>query len=1324
MAPIFLDETLNYCFVRATRRNKKYLILIFNFRTNSRTRQQPAISRPARSDIDRAKKRKRKNKYQTQNERRITHAQGQSYNNTQINMSSLRSASLVTNATIKLNHSNDCRSRAKDKKTSSLKCRTRSAPHLSKQFQNEERRKDLSAVLCSSSAQQQQQQHMSDSHDINNDTNTSSSSETKNSTSTVNSNNNKDYNNSNKRWRSITKALAETLGESRVSEEVIPLLDRNLPRHEEITRGTLRNGLKYVILPNKTPERRFEAHLEMHVGSVDEREDEQGLAHLVEHVTFLGSRKRDQYLGSGTRGNAYTDFHHTVFHIHAPTVNKDGIYMFENVLDILYDVAFNPALLQTRIQKEKKAVLAEAQMMNTIEYRVDCQLLQHLHWDNALGNRFPIGKLDQVPLWEDEKIRDFHARWYFPSNATLYVVGEFDADTDQVEKMIEDAFNDAAPSPWAMQAESPLVRHEVRPPVKHAFGIPLEERKELESKLQRMMEKNAEDPYQPFIANEGKPQLFQHEHLTHASFNIFSKLPIVRMEKLGDLHRTILQRIALLVLQSRIQSRYSETNADYKRVELDHSDSAREGCTVSTVTVTCEPREWEFALQVAVEEARRLQKCGLTQGELSRFKAAMMRDSEQLAQQAGCVPSLENLDFVMEHDALGHVVMDQVEGHKSLLLLDEYITLESVNESATELLGFIAEYGCDDSTRDPRSGLTTAIVACVPTTTTDAKTDQEVAFDITPEDIMRVLSADYGEIEPMEDVHVPDNLISNEELALLIEERKPALESATFDEATGVYQRRLNNNVRVNYKQLDAEPGSAFLRLIVPGGRSHEPITAGPDGIGSAALGLRTLQEAGTIGEWDRKQVELLTMENLLVFDVEPEMEYLFLDAAFAVDGGLRTILEIIHLLIEKPNWEESALERVKDIYRMFELNTTKNLELMTHDAINKAMYGDRRFMDPSRAELSALTLEGVAKAVETQFSNGPIEINIVGDLIPEEVDELITQVLGTISKTKENKKVPIMEKPIPLSLKKVSRNDPVREQRNWLRDSDDRACAVMAGPGPSMWAPMRIPNKNDVEEEGGLMSFNSLDPINEQAQANGNPYALQSIRRKNGLATYIAGMLLSEIVGGRLFTTVRDALGLTYDCNFNLSFGLQNSDATTYRLLVTSTPAKIDEALAAGIRVLRGFRNQRVSQRELDRARNTLLARHETDLKSNHYWADLMQCSSLENLAENKTIECIMDLPLMYEACTVDDLHEVYDCLGLSDGEMFTAITVAGSEEAEAEASSRNEMMISTQSIKKSSSNTGNNNKDVMAAAAEKLGLEFSKNFADAFAKMGKKDV
>lgn len=60
-----------------------------------------------------------------------------------------------------------------------------------------------------------------------------------------------------------------------------------------------------------------------------------------------------------------------------------------------------------------------------------------------------------------------------------------------------------------------------------------------------------------------------------------------------------------------------------------------------------------------MEEVRRLQKFGVTAGELERYKAALLRDSEQLAQQAGSVPSLDNLDFVMDSLAQSHVVMDQ-----------------------------------------------------------------------------------------------------------------------------------------------------------------------------------------------------------------------------------------------------------------------------------------------------------------------------------------------------------------------------------------------------------------------------------------------------------------------------------------------------------------------------------------------------------------------------------------------------------------------------------------------------------------------------------------
>eukprot|EP00850_Spirogloea_muscicola_P024490 SM000913S24374 [mRNA] locus=s913:667:1994:+ [translate_table: standard] len=185
----------------------------------------------------------------------------------------------------------------------------------------------------------------------------------------------------------------------------------------------------------------------MHAGSVDEEEGEQGVAHMIEHVTFLGSKKREKLLGTGARSNAYTDFHHTVFHVHAPVTAQAGAQPFALcfarrscspspspqsegsdepllplVLDALHEIAFMPKFLPSRIEKERRAVLSELQMMNTIEYRVDCQVHQrHI----AAAAAAAIAGVDcSIVKWEPDTIRAFHDRWYFPGNATLFIVGD------------------------------------------------------------------------------------------------------------------------------------------------------------------------------------------------------------------------------------------------------------------------------------------------------------------------------------------------------------------------------------------------------------------------------------------------------------------------------------------------------------------------------------------------------------------------------------------------------------------------------------------------------------------------------------------------------------------------------------------------------------------------------------------------------------------------------------------------------------------------------------------------------------------------------------
>lgn len=69
----------------------------------------------------------------------------------------------------------------------------------------------------------------------------------------------------------------------------------------------------------------------------------------------------------------------------------------------------------------------------------------------------------------------------------------------------------------------------------------------------------------------------------------------------------------------------------------------------------------------------------MTRGELHRYLNALLKDSEHLAAMIDNVPSVDNLDFIMESDALGHTVMDQQQGHESLMGVASTVTLEDVS---------------------------------------------------------------------------------------------------------------------------------------------------------------------------------------------------------------------------------------------------------------------------------------------------------------------------------------------------------------------------------------------------------------------------------------------------------------------------------------------------------------------------------------------------------------------------------------------------------------------------------------------------------------------
>jgi zinc protease len=110
--------------------------------------------------------------------------------------------------------------------------------------------------------------------------------------------------------------------------------------------GRLANGMRYVVRRNTTPAGTAEVRMEVSAGSLDEREDERGFAHFVEHMAFNGSTHvpegemvkllQREGLAFGADTNAETSFEHTLYKLNLPRVTPK---LVDTALTLLRETA-------------------------------------------------------------------------------------------------------------------------------------------------------------------------------------------------------------------------------------------------------------------------------------------------------------------------------------------------------------------------------------------------------------------------------------------------------------------------------------------------------------------------------------------------------------------------------------------------------------------------------------------------------------------------------------------------------------------------------------------------------------------------------------------------------------------------------------------------------------------------------------------------------------------------------------------------------------------------------------------------------------------------
>ena len=385
----------------------------------------------------------------------------------------------------------------------------------------------------------------------------------------------------------LTVALLFVAGATTMMAQQMPAI----PVDPDVKIGKLDNGLTYYIRHNAWPEQRAEFYIAQRVGSIQENDDQRGLAHFLEHMCFNGTKNfkgNDIVKWCETVGvkfgkdlNAYTSIDQTVYNISNVPTTREGI--IDSCLLILHDWADDLLLETEEIDKERGVIHEEWRMRTSAQMRMLERDLPKLYPNSKYGYRMPIGTMEVIDNFKPEVLRAYYEKWYRPDNQAIIVVG--DVDVNQVEQKIKNLFG-----PIKMPANPAPVVAEAVPDNNEAI-IVVDKDKEMQYSIVELMFKS--DP----IPDEIKENM---------QYLVIDYLKDACLGMLND---------RMAELAQKADCPYLQGSVGYGQYLLSKTKDAFE------VSVLPKEGQTEAALKAAFIEARRAAQFGFTATEYQRYKS-------------------------------------------------------------------------------------------------------------------------------------------------------------------------------------------------------------------------------------------------------------------------------------------------------------------------------------------------------------------------------------------------------------------------------------------------------------------------------------------------------------------------------------------------------------------------------------------------------------------------------------------------------------------------------------------------------------------------------
>ena len=414
----------------------------------------------------------------------------------------------------------------------------------------------------------------------------------------------------------------------------------------QVRTGRLSNGLQYFVRANGQPAGRAELRLVVNAGSVLEDDDQRGLAHFVEHMSFNGTEHFPgndvagfiQALGMrfGAHVNAHTSYDETVYQLQIPTDNRGIVDRALLVMeDWAHAVSFNPA----EVEKERGVVLEEWRLGLGAESRLRDAEMPILLKGARYAERSPIGRPEIIRNVSLARLKQFYADWYRPDLMAVIAVGDFNPAV--VEQMIVQHFERIP----AASNRRPRPNFTVPPHTETAFSLAAD------------------------------------REATATVVTVSSVSPADDQRTVGTYRQQMVERLFARLLNSRLDEVAHQPNAPFTAAETNRGLFLR--TTVMTTLAALVPDGGaERGLSAILTEAERVVRFGFTQSELDREKLDSQRYLDEALLEKDKSPSAPLADELVRHvvqdEPVPGIVYEQAMSQRFL----PGITLEEVNALA------------------------------------------------------------------------------------------------------------------------------------------------------------------------------------------------------------------------------------------------------------------------------------------------------------------------------------------------------------------------------------------------------------------------------------------------------------------------------------------------------------------------------------------------------------------------------------------------------------------------------------------------------------------